>query len=58
MDNLFSQGKISDEALGILFIPAANTTKGGGLTFAGYDDAVTVRPPADQDPTYYITLLG
>ncbi|KAF8122471.1 acid protease [Boletus edulis] len=44
MDNLFSQGTISEESLGIYFIPAPETTKKGELTFGGYDDSVIVGP--------------
>ncbi|KAG6373247.1 acid protease [Boletus reticuloceps] len=44
MDNLFSQGTISEESLGIYFMPAAGTTKTGELTFGGYDDSVIVGP--------------
>ncbi|KAF8433755.1 aspartic proteinase [Boletus edulis BED1] len=44
MDNLFSQGTISEESLGIYFIPAPETTKKGELMFGGYDDSVIVGP--------------
>ncbi|KAF8433759.1 aspartic peptidase domain-containing protein [Boletus edulis BED1] len=44
MDNFFSQGTISEESLGIYFIPAPETTKKGEPTFGGYDDSVIVGP--------------
>lgn len=44
-DNLRSQNAISEEVLGIYFIPAAETSKSGKLTFGGYDDTATLTPP-------------
>ena len=42
-DNLFSQGTISEEVLGVYFIPAAETGD-GELTFGGYDESAVVGP--------------
>ncbi|KAF8547620.1 acid protease [Imleria badia] len=39
-DNLRSQGKISEEVLGIYFVPASESTSTGELTFGGYDSSV------------------
>jgi saccharopepsin len=43
-DNLFSQGTISEEVLGIYFAPVAETTVNGigELTFGGYDESAIV----------------
>ena len=38
-DNLFSQGTIPEEVLGVYFIPAAETSENGELTFGGYDES-------------------
>ena len=42
-DNLFSQGTISEEVLGVYFTPAAETSN-GELTFGGYDESVIDGP--------------
>ena len=42
-DNLLSQGTISEEVLGVYFIPAAETGD-GELTFGGYDESAVVGP--------------
>ncbi|KAG9307905.1 aspartic peptidase domain-containing protein [Chiua virens] len=39
-DNLLSQGTISQEVLGIYFVPASEPNNGGELTFGGYDSSV------------------
>ena len=41
-DNLFSQGTISEEVLGVYFIPATKTSENGELTFGGYDECTIV----------------
>jgi saccharopepsin len=43
-DNLFSQGTISEEVLGIYYTPVAETTANGTgeLTFGGYDESAIV----------------
>jgi saccharopepsin len=41
-DNLFSQGTISEEVLGVYFIPAPETSNNGELTFGGYDESAIV----------------
>ncbi|KAG9312014.1 acid protease [Chiua virens] len=38
-DNLLSQGTISEEVLGIYYVPAAESTSTGTLTFGGVDDS-------------------
>ena len=43
-DNLFSQGTISEEVLGLYFIPAAETSKSGEITFGGYDESAILGP--------------
>lgn len=40
-DNLYSQGTISEEVLGIYFVPSAQSSSNGELTFGGYDNSVT-----------------
>ena len=40
LDNLRSQGKISEEVLGIYYVPASEPTSTGELTFGGYDSSV------------------
>ena len=42
-DNLFSQGTISEEVLGVCCIPAGGTDN-GELTFGGYDKSAVVGP--------------
>ncbi|KIJ58538.1 hypothetical protein HYDPIDRAFT_102436, partial [Hydnomerulius pinastri MD-312] len=39
-DNLYAQGTISEEVLGIYFVPASESNSGGELTFGGYDSSV------------------
>lgn len=39
-DNLLSKGTISDEVLGIYYVPASESNSGGTLTFGGYDSSV------------------
>ncbi|KAG9312016.1 acid protease [Chiua virens] len=39
-DNLLSQGAISEEVLGIYYVPASESTSIGTLTFGGVDDSV------------------
>ena len=39
-DNLLSQGKISEEVLGIYYVPASEKSSGGALTFGGIDNSV------------------
>ncbi|KAG9310078.1 aspartic peptidase domain-containing protein [Chiua virens] len=39
-DNLLSQGTISQEVLGVYFVPASESNSGGELTFGGYDSSV------------------
>ena len=67
-DNLLSQGTISEEVLGIYYVPASESTSTGELTFGGYDSsaitssmkyvALTTTSPAslywgiDQSITY------
>ena len=41
-DNLFSQGTIPEEVLGVYFIPAAETSNNGELTFGGHDESAIV----------------
>jgi saccharopepsin len=43
-DNLFSQGTISEEVLGVYYTPVAETTANGTgeLTFGGYDESAIV----------------
>ena len=41
MDNLYSQGTISEEVLEIYFVPSAEPNSTGKLTFGGYDSSVT-----------------
>ena len=38
-DNLLSQGTISEEILGIYYVPASESTSTGELTFGGYDNS-------------------
>ncbi|KAL4069978.1 aspartic peptidase domain-containing protein [Scleroderma yunnanense] len=40
VDNLYSQGVISEAVLGVYFIPTSDSTS-GELTFGGYDSSVT-----------------
>ncbi|KAG9312020.1 aspartic peptidase domain-containing protein [Chiua virens] len=40
-DNLYAQGKISQNMLGVSFVPASESDNGGALTFGGYDDTMT-----------------
>ncbi|KAL4080791.1 acid protease [Scleroderma citrinum] len=40
VDNLYSQGVISEAVLGVYFIPTSDSTS-GELTFSGYDSSVT-----------------
>ncbi|KAF8551965.1 acid protease [Imleria badia] len=40
LDNLLSKGTISEEVLGIYFVPASESTSTGELTFGGYDNSV------------------
>ena len=42
VDNLFSQGTIPEEVLGVYFIPAAETSENGELTFGGHDESAIV----------------
>ena len=44
MDNLYSQGTISEEVLGIYFVPSVNNDSIGELTFGGYDPSVVITP--------------
>lgn len=39
-DNLLSQGTISEEVLGVYFVPASELLNDGSLTFGGYDETV------------------
>lgn len=39
-DNLLSQKKISEEVLGVYFVPASEPSSTGKLTFGGYDSSV------------------
>ncbi|KAG8221352.1 acid protease [Butyriboletus roseoflavus] len=39
-DNLCAQGTISEEVLGVYFVPASSTLSNGMLTFGGYDSTV------------------
>ncbi|KAF9228380.1 acid protease [Gyrodon lividus] len=39
-DNLYSQGTISQEVLGIYYVPASESNSDGELTFGGYDRSV------------------
>lgn len=41
MDNLFSQGFIDSEVLGVYFIPASQEDATGALTFGGYNNSLT-----------------
>lgn len=43
-DNLLAQGAISQEVLGINFVPSSESTSNGELTFGGYDDSVITGP--------------
>jgi len=43
-DNLLSQGTISEEVLGVYYIPSPETSKNGKLTFGGYDETAIVGP--------------
>lgn len=43
-DNLLSQKIISQEVLGIYYIPISETSENGKLTFGGYDESATVGP--------------
>ena len=47
--NLFSQGTISKEVLGVYYIPIAETGN-GELTFGGYDESAT------SEPVVYVPL--
>ena len=40
LDNLRSQGTISEEVLGIYYVPASEFSSTGRLTFGGYDNSV------------------
>ena len=40
MKNLLSQEKISEDILGIYFVPASESSSKGTLTFGGYDSSV------------------
>ena len=40
-DNLLSQGTISEEVLGIYYVPAAESSSTGEITFGGVDDSIT-----------------
>lgn len=44
MDNLYNQGTISQEVLGISFPPSLQSDNEGKLTFGGYDDTATTSP--------------
>ena len=39
-DNLFKQGKISEEVLGVYFVPSSEPSTTGKLTFGGPDNSV------------------
>ena len=43
-DNLFKQRKISEEVLGVYFVPSSENSTTGKLTFGGYDDSVITSP--------------
>ena len=46
LDNLFSQGTISREVLGVYFVPFSEPSSIGELTFGGYDkSAIVSRSP-------------
>ena len=44
MDNLYSQGTISQEVLGVFFSPVSESDCNGTLTFGGYDNSVITGP--------------
>lgn len=57
-DNLYSQGFISTEALGIYFVPSAASDSAGELTFGGHDTSkitspVTYVPLTTTSPASY-----
>ena len=43
-NNLYSQGKISQEVLGVFFSPASESNCNGTLTFGSYDNSVITGP--------------
>lgn len=40
LDSLLSQGTISEEVLGVYYVPASESNSNGKLTFGGYDSSV------------------
>lgn len=48
MDNLFSQGQVSNEMFGIYYLPFSKWSTTGEITFGGYDASVI----ASQAPVY------
>jgi saccharopepsin len=40
LDNLLSQGIISEEVLGVYYVPFSESNSNGTLTFGGFDDSV------------------
>lgn len=44
LDNLLCQGTISEEVLGIYYIPFSEPSSTGKLTFGGYDNSVIISP--------------